>query len=370
MLSERAWSLDGEPTVSNAFRRSPDQQEIRFCTTADGVRLAYAVHGRGPPLVKACNWLSHLEFDWESPVWRHWLHALGQTHTVIRYDMRGCGMSDRDVGEISLERVVGDLETVKAAAGVERCSLLGISGGAACALAYSALHPERVDRVVAYGGWASGRFLVADEERRNALIAVIRTGWAEPNPAFRRVFTMHFLPEGTPEQMAWYDELQLRSATPEMAIRIYEALGSADVTELLPRVAAPTLVLHARDDLVVPFEEARRVAARVPSARLVTLASRNHLLLAHEPAWPVFVDEVQGFLGARRQQTDTVADLSHREREVMELVAEGLSNEEIAERLFLSVRTVERHLSNVYVKLRVSGKAARAAAAARVAQVA
>ncbi len=344
-------------------------QEIRFCAASDGVRLAYAKHGRGPALVKASNWLTHLEFDWESPVWRHWLEGLGRTNTVVRYDLRGCGMSDRDVGELSLERWVLDLGTVIDAAGVERCSLLGVSGGAASALAYAARNPDRVERIVAYGGWASGRFLRADEERRKALGAVMRTGWSAPNPAFRRLFTMLFLPEGSPEQMAWYDELQLRSASPEMAVRLYDALGEADATELLPLVAAPTLVLHARGDLVVPFKEGRRIAAAVPSARLIPLDSRNHLLLADEPAWQVFISEVPEFLGSRPVPTGALADLSRREREVMKLVAEGLSNEEIAERLFLSVRTVERHLSNVYAKLRVSGKAARAAAAARFSQV-
>jgi pimeloyl-ACP methyl ester carboxylesterase/DNA-binding CsgD family transcriptional regulator len=346
------------------------QQEIRFCTASDGVRLAYAKHGRGPPLVKASNWLTHLEFDWESGVWRHWLEALGQGSTVIRYDPRGCGMSDRDPGELSLERWVADLETVVDAAGVGRCSLLGISGGAAIALAYSARHPDRVERVVAYGGWASGEFLRTDDERRAVFRAVMRAGWAKPNPAFRRLFTMHFLPEGSPEQMAWYDELQLSSASPEMAVRLYDALAETDAVEFLPEVAAPTLVLHARGDLVAPFEEGRRIAATVPSARLIPLESRNHLLLAHEPAWRLFIDEVRSFLRSRPAPEGVpVEELSRRERDVMELVAEGLSNEEIAKRLYLSVRTVERHLSNVYVKLRVSGKSARAAAAARFSQV-
>jgi pimeloyl-ACP methyl ester carboxylesterase/DNA-binding CsgD family transcriptional regulator len=345
------------------------EQEIRFCAASDGVRLAYAKHGRGPALVKASNWLTHLEFDWESPVWRHWLEGFGRTNTVIRYDLRGCGMSDRDVSDLSLQRWVLDLETVIDAAGVERCCLLGISGGTAVALSYAARNPDRVERIVAYGGWASGSFLRADDERRQAFIAVMRTGWAAPNPAFRRLFTMLFLPEGTPAQMAWYDELQLRSASPEMAVRLYDALGQTDATELLPRVTAPTLVLHARGDLVVPFTEGRRIAAGVPSARLITLDSRNHLLLEHEPAWQVFMSRVSEFLGSRPVPAGPAADLSRRERDVMELVAQGLSNEEIAERLFLSVRTVERHLSNVYMKLRVSGKAARAAAAARFARV-
>ena len=340
------------------------EQQIRFCTASDGVRLAYAMHGQGPPLVKASNWLSHLEFDWGSPVWRHWLEELGRSHTVIRYDLRGCGMSDRDVDDLSLERRVLDLEAVMDAAGVEQCSLLGVSGGAALALAYAARDPERIERLVAYGGWADGSFRTADAELHAAIRAVIRAGWGAPNAAFRRMFTMNFLPEGTPEQMAWYDELQLRSATPEMAGRLYDANAETSVEAILPDVAAPTLVLHSRGDLVVPVEQGRQIAAGVPSARFITLESRNHLLLADEPAWARFIGEVSDFLGAPAARSDG-AELSARERDVMELVAEGLSNEEIAERLFLSVRTVERHLSNVYVKLGVSGKAGRAAAAAR-----
>jgi pimeloyl-ACP methyl ester carboxylesterase/DNA-binding CsgD family transcriptional regulator len=343
-------------------------QEIRFCTASDGVRLAYAQHGRGAPLVRAGNWLTHLEFDWESPLWRPWLEGLGAMGTLIRYDHRGCGMSDRDAGDFTLERWVADLRTVIDAAGLETCSLLGVSGGAAVALAYAAQNPDRVERIVAYGGWASGRFLIADAERREAYSAVMRAGWAEPNPAFRRLFTMMFVPEASPAEMAWYDDLQLRSASPDTAVNLYLALGETDATELLPHVTAPTLVLHARDDLVVPFEEGRRIAAAVPSARLIPLDSRNHILLGHEPAWQVFLGEVRSFLGAQPLAPAPVLDLSERERDVMALVAEGLSNEAIAERLVLSVRTVERHLSNVYVKLRVSGKAARAAAAARFSQ--
>jgi len=343
-------------------------QEIRFCTASDGVRLAYAKHGRGPPLVKASNWLTHLEFDWKSPIWRHWLDELGRSNTVIRYDMRGCGMSDRDVEEFSLDRWVADLATVIDAAGVEQCSLLGISGGAAAGLAYAARDPDRVERVIAYGGWATGKFLRTGDERE-AFRTVLRAGWATPHPAFRHVFTMMFLPQGTPEQMAWYDELQRRCITADTALRIYDALAETDATELLPRVQAPTLVLHARGDQVVPFEEGRRIAAVVPSARLITLESQNHLLLADEPAWQTFIAEVREFLGARPGPAGALTDLSRRERDVMTLVAEGLSNEQIAERLFLSVRTVERHLSNVYAKLGVSGKAARAAAAARFSQV-
>jgi pimeloyl-ACP methyl ester carboxylesterase/DNA-binding CsgD family transcriptional regulator len=346
------------------------QQEIRFCTAPDGVRLAWTSHGTGPPMVKAAHWLTHLEYDWESPVWHYWLEGLGRTHSLVRYDERGCGLSDWEVPELSFERWVSDLETVVDAAGVERFTLLGISQSAAVAIAYAVRHPERVDRIVLYGGYARGRNHRGERELAVALEAAIRAGWDSPNPAFRRMFTMRFLPEGTPEQMAWYDELLRRTTSAQNAARLYEAWSDIDVSELASRVEADTLVAHARGDAAVPFEQGRLLASLIPRARLLPLESANHLLLPDDPAWPVFLSEVREFTGVRAEPPpQPVEELSAREREVMALVAQGLSNEQIAKRLYLSVRTVERHLSNVYAKLRVSGKAARAAAAARFSQV-
>jgi pimeloyl-ACP methyl ester carboxylesterase/DNA-binding CsgD family transcriptional regulator len=348
------------------------EQQIRFCTTPDGVRLAYTVNGGGPAVVKAGNWLTNLEFDWGSPVWRHWLEALADGYSLIRYDERGGGLSDRDVPGFGLDVWLDDLETVIEAAGLERFALVGISGGGTLAIAYAVRHPERVACLVLYGCYARGRTRRGPKAREeaDALLSLIRVGWGEANPAFRRVFTSLFVPEATEQQMQWFDELQRASMSAENAVRVRMARGEIDVTELAPRVRVPTLVLHARDDAMVPFEEGRSLAGLIPGARFVPLVGRNHILLESEPAWREFVAEYRSFLRSSWGEPEGVeaaalAKLSDRERDVLMLVAAGATNEEIAERLFLSVRTVERHLSNVYAKLGVSGKAARAAAAAR-----
>ena len=339
--------------------------EIRFCTAPDGARLAYAVHGRGPPLVRVATWLTHLEVDWASPVWRHWLDGLGESHTVVRYDERGCGLSGPGVAELSVETWVGDLERVIDAVGLERFALLGVSQGAAIAVAYAARHPARISDLVLYGGYARGRRLRGQGEEEEALIAAIRAGWASDEPAYRHLFSMLFLPHGTPEQMAWYDELLRMTTTADAAVRLFRARGAVDVVDAARRVKVRTLVIHAREDRVVPVEEGRLLASLIPGARLVVLDSANHILLADEPAWEQFLNELREFLGASTAPgAHTLFDgLSPRELEVLGLVAGGLTNDAIADRLCLSVRTVERHLSTIYAKLRLSGKAARAAAA-------
>ncbi|MEV5966076.1 alpha/beta fold hydrolase [Kribbella sp. NPDC051952] len=343
-------------------------QKVSYCAAPDAVKLAYAVHGHGPPIVRVATWITHLEFDWESPVWRHWLDALVDGHTLVRYDERGCGLSDRDVDEISLDAWVADLETVVDAAGVDRFALLGVSTGVAVAVAYAARHPERLTHLVLYGGYARGRGLRGAGERRlqEALVAAIAAGWTDPDPTFRHLFSMLFLPAGTPEQMGWYDDLQRHSTSAATAVRIYNTRGRLNVVDLAAQIRTKTLVVHAAGDRVVPIDEGRLLATLLPEARLVELDSSNHILLSDEPAWATFVSELRGFLGTERAPVQPgVEELSRRELEVLELVAAGLTNEAIAERLSLSIRTVERHLTNTYVKLRVSGKAGRAAAAAR-----
>jgi pimeloyl-ACP methyl ester carboxylesterase/DNA-binding CsgD family transcriptional regulator len=346
------------------------EQQIRFCAAADGVRIAYATHGRGPPLIKAANWLTHLEFDWRSPIWRHWLEGLARGRTVVRYDQRGCGLSDREVDRLSLDAWVEDLEAVVDATGLERFPLLGLSQGGAIAIAYAVRHPDRVSHLVLMGCYAQGWRLRAttpeQRERNELLMSAMRVGWAGADATFRRLFTHRFMPDATPEQMEWWDELQRASTSAENAARMRSTWGDIDITDLLERVTTPTLVLHARDEVSVPFDQGRLLATRIPGARFVPLQSSNHILLADEPAWEIFLAELHDFIGTEEPPVSVdLADLSKRELQLLELVAAGLSNEEIAERLYLSVRTVERHLSNIYVKLRISGKAARAAAAAR-----
>jgi RNA polymerase sigma factor (sigma-70 family) len=349
----------------------PLRHETRFCTSSDGVGLAYAIDGQGPPLVKASNWMTHLDYERQSPVWRHWVRELSRGRTLVRYDERGCGLSDREfAGMPSLDTYVGDLAAVVDAAGLERFALLALSGGGPTAIEYAARNPQRVSHLVLYGTWARGRDLrgAPEAERSRVLGELIRVGWGGAVPAFRQVFSSIYIPSAGEEQKRWYDELQQASSSAETAARLWRSRNSIDVRDTARGVTQPALVLHARQDGAVPHEEGRLLASLLPDARFVTLESDNHILQESEPAWETFLSEVRAFLGDDRRAGPVSADLSElseREREVLELVAAGMSNEEIAERLFLSTRTVERHLSNVYAKLRLSGKSARAAAAAR-----
>ena len=283
------------PTVA-----APDiVQDIRFCLAPDGVRLAYATAGSGPPLVKTANWLNHLEFDWESPVWRHLLHALARDFRLVRYDERGNGLSDWNVADISFEAFVRDLEAVVDAAGLDRFPLLGVSQGCAVSVAYAVRHPERVSRLVLYGGYAKGwgKRDAEAAELHQALATLIRHGWGQDGGSFRQMFTARYLPEGTAEQLRWHVELQRISTSPETAHRIYQTLSTIDVRPLLPEVRVPTLVLHCRNDAGVPFNEGRELAAGIPGARFVPLEGRNHLFLEQEPAFSRFLAELRSFLG-------------------------------------------------------------------------
>jgi len=342
------------------------QQQIRFCKTADGVRIAYATVGAGQPLVKAANWLSHIEYDWRTPVWRPLFERLARNRRLVRYDARGCGLSDWDVDEFSLEVWVRDLEAVVDAAGLKRFSLLGISQGGPIAITYAVRHPERVSRLVLLGAYARGYMkrdpTPAQIEEWRILTDLMRIGWGRETAAFRQVFTSMFVPDGSPEQLRWFDDLQRQSTSPENAVRIMTTFGTLDVRDVTPTVSVPTLVLHARGDMRVPFEEGRQLGALIPDARFVPLDTRNHLLLEGEPAFGQFMAEVDAFLDADADgNTSPVRtpfpELTDREAEVLNLIARGLGNGTIAERLRISDKTVRNHVTNIFWKLGATTRA-------------
>jgi pimeloyl-ACP methyl ester carboxylesterase/DNA-binding CsgD family transcriptional regulator len=337
------------------------RQTIRYVRASDGIQLAWAEMGRGMPLVKAATWLTHLEYDLESPVWRHWTQFLADHFRYIRYDERGCGMSDWDVRDLSLDRRVADLETVIDAAGIDGpFALLGMSQGGSVCVGYAVRHPERVSRIVLCGAYARGALKRGTEDgtRMYAAIADLAKLWGSNNPAFRQIFTSRFIPEGTIEQLQWFNDLCLKTVSPEMAPTILRARAVTDVTPILPHVKIPTLVLHAREDEVVPLSEGRLLATEIPGAQFVELESRNHVLLAHEPAWARFQEAVLEFTGQSSVPSDQAfGELSRRERETLLLLADGLSNSEIAERLGISEKTVRNHLSHLFDKLGVWSRA-------------
>jgi pimeloyl-ACP methyl ester carboxylesterase/DNA-binding winged helix-turn-helix (wHTH) protein len=289
-------------TAAKRSEPSPDlRQDVKFCTAADGTRIAYSIVGKGPPLVKAANWLNHLEYDWESPIWRPFLQALGGAYQLVRYDERGNGLSDWTVDDISFEAFVSDLESVVEATGLQKFPLFGMSQGCAVSIAYAVRHPERVTHLILLGGYARGRKRrgsQADAEQADALLTLMRFGWGQENPAFRQVYTSLFIPGGSAEQMQWMNELQRRTTSPENAVRIRQAMNDIQVEDLLARVTVPTLVLHRREDAVAPFEEGRRIAAGIRGSRFVALEGRNHVVLAGDPDWDRILDEINTFLQA------------------------------------------------------------------------
>lgn len=340
-------------------------QSIRYLKTNDGVQLAWAAMGSGRPLIKASNWLTHLQYDLESPVWRHWIRFLGEHFRFIRYDERGCGMTQWEVPDVSMARWADDLEAVIEAAvpGQEPVILLGISQGAAACIDFAVRHPQRVSHLILYGGYATGWALREDPEglrRYEAIVELIRLGWGSDNAAFRQIFTSRFIPGATAEQLDWWNELCRRTTTPQIAAHLMEARARIDVRDLLPRVSVPTLVMHSRGDDVTPLSESRRLATEIPGAEFRQLESRNHVLLESEPAWAAFEEAVLAFTGvgsSSATDVDLLSKLSGRERDVLCSVAAGRSNADIAAQLHISEKTVRNLVSRLYDKLNVRSRA-------------
>ncbi len=291
---------DPPSLVDDAGRREL-HQSIRFCQAPDGVHLAVAEVGTGPPMVKAATWMTHVEHDWQSPVWRHWLEALGRRFRYVRYDARGGGLSDRDLAGSrldSLDTWTGDLETAVDCSDLTTFVLFAMSQGTGPALDYCVRHPERVAGLVVLGGYVQGmrRRGVDSIAEADVVPELIRLGWGGANPAFRTVFTTTFVPEATSEQMRWFNELALQTASAENAVLLETAFHDHDFTDLARAVGVPTMVLHARDDHAAPFDQGRRLASLIPGAEFVPLDSANHVLLEGEPAWTDFLDHLDRFV--------------------------------------------------------------------------
>lgn len=336
-------------------------QQIRFCSSADGTRIAYAVCGEGPPLVMAGQSFSHLENEWDCLVRQPLLALLSEQHMLIRYDMRGTGLSDRDCNEFALNRYLEDLEAVVAASRIESFSMIGLTGGGALAVNHAARHPKQVKRLVLVGAYLRGRFVrcttASEREETELILKLVELGWGQDNPTFRQLFTYQFLPDGTAAQLQSFDELMRTAVSAKNAALQLRAWFGADISAVAPQVNAPTLVLHSRGDLRVPFEQGRLLAASIPSARFVPLDSRNHMPLAQEPAWQQLADELTAFLRADAEpDRSPVATLTAREHAVLEVLALGLETPLMAERLCLSEKTVRNHLSAVYAKLGVTSR--------------
>jgi len=345
-------------------------QEIRFCAASDNTRLAYAKTGQGPPLVKVGNWMSHLEYDWNSPVWQPWLENWSRFHTFYRYDPRGCGLSDWSVSDFSFEALVSDLETVVDAAGLEQFDLFAMSQGGCVSIAYTARHPERVRKLIIYGGYLqgslSGNPTPERLEEAEFYLKLFKLSWGNENPAYRQVFTTFLIPEGTPEQFAWFNNLQFISTSPANAMEVQRTFNLMDVSEHAKAIKVPTMIIQAKYDAAVPFERGRQTAAHIPSARFVVLDSKNHCLMRTEPAWNYFWNEFYRFLGVEvelpKSKTETSvedkvwSELSAREREVLSLLAQGHNNLEISQRLVLSEKTIRNYVSNIYEKLQIKNR--------------
>lgn len=334
---------------------------IRLCSTADGVHVAYATAGKGPPLVMMPNWFTHLELNWKSSAWRHWNETFSRDHTLVRFDPRGSGLSDRDVQMLSLEGWVRDLEAVVDVLELAHFPLLGFCQGAAVAITYAARHPDRVDRLVLYGGYTQGMYKIGKPEAKKmaeSMEEMIRQGWGVDTPAYQELFARLLMPEGNAEQISWLCEQQRRSTVAEHAARFFRAFQMIDITETVSQVRTPALVLHQRHDSMVPFAHGQHMASLLPDAHFVPLDGKNHMILPDEPAWETFTTAVGEFLAVDRTPGDTrgFGELTQREYAVLDCIARGLSNREIADTLFISMKTVGNHITHIFSKIDVTNR--------------
>jgi len=338
-------------------------QRIRFCESRDRTRIAYANSGDGPPLVWVQHWMHHLDHDWGHPVWQPWLDFLTRRHTVIRYDWRGCGLSDREGVEFSVQRYTEDLEATIQAAGIEKCVLFGMAGsGAAAAINFAAGHPEKVARMIVSGGHAHARLARNPTpnqiEETQARLKLFELGWSGDTPAYGQFFTALHIPDGTTEQMRAYDDLLRATTHAANAVNLVRSFQQTDIASSTAKVRCPTLVLHSRGDCIVPFEKGREIAALIRDAHFVPLDSRNHILLGTEPAWQQMAAAVDEFLtdNASPPALPSLDHLTTRERDILEAVAQGLDNNGIARGLKISEKTVRNHVSTVMSKLGVASR--------------
>lgn len=339
------------------------RQTIQFTKTPDNVKLAYGISGSGPMLVKCANWLNHLEYDWESPVWKHCFEFLSDNFTLLRYDERGCGMSDWEFEKSGFDQWVDDLEVIVDANELDKFPLLGISRGAPVAIEYALRHPEKVSHLILYGGFLLGRAKrdSQDAKKQELFMSVIEAGWEDQSPAFRQLFASLFIPNGSKEHRDWFAKLCQVTANTKNALEIQRITASIDIRSKVSQLNVPTLVMHAKDDAMVPLSAGRYMATEIPGAQFVQLDSENHLLLEDEPAWKQFCDEITNFLGTDNNTLDIgdseiLNTLTKKEKSVLALLGEGLSNSAIAEKAFLSEKTIRNHLTNIYDKLNVSSR--------------
>ncbi|MFP4538736.1 MAG: alpha/beta fold hydrolase [Dichotomicrobium sp.] len=341
------------------------RQRVRFCTAADGVHIAFAEAGEGPPLVRVANWFTHLELDWDSPVWRHWIDALSDRRTLIRYDPRGAGLSDRNINDVPMDRWIADLEAVIDAVGLTRFSLIGLSQGGAVAAAYAARHRERVSRLILHGSYAFGAYAPGVNNRLvrefQTMSQMIKVGWGKEGSAFREFFANLLVPGAGREAHRWVGEMERRSASAQNAHLLFDAFNRFDVRDEATGIAAPTLVFHSRKDRLVPFEAGRHFASLIPNARFVPLESINHILLPDEDAWTMFRGELNDFLipeaDCVRSCGTALGSLTAREAEILDGIARGYSNREVADLLRISDKTVRNNVTIILSKLGVTSRA-------------